>query len=76
MLLYSATCTEFYDDVQSTKINEIVNAAFRREFGRNAGKGEQRTPQPRECDVRHGGALGRIYRTLCVSATITPPTTA
>jgi hypothetical protein len=40
MLLYSATCAEFYDDVQSTKIDEIVNAAFRREFGRDAGPGE------------------------------------
>ncbi len=45
MLLYSATCAEFYDDVQSTKIDEIVNAAFRREFGRDAGKGEQRSWQ-------------------------------
>ena len=43
MLLYSATCAEFYDDIQSTKIDEIVNAAFRREFGRDAGKGEQRS---------------------------------
>jgi DNA replication protein DnaC len=43
MLLYSATCAKFYDDVQSTRIDEIVNEAFRREFGRDAGPGEQRS---------------------------------
>jgi DNA replication protein DnaC len=43
MLLYSSTCERFYDDIKSDRIAEIVNAAFRREFGRDAGKGEQRS---------------------------------
>jgi hypothetical protein len=43
MLLYSATCAQFFDDIKSTMIDEIVNEAFRREFGRSAGIGEQRS---------------------------------
>lgn len=45
MLLYSATCAEFYDDVESSRIDDIVNEAFRRQFGRDAGKGERRSWQ-------------------------------
>ncbi|MSW97771.1 MAG: peptidase S24, partial [Actinobacteria bacterium] len=43
MLLYHSTCERFYDDIKSDRIAEIVNGAFRREFGRDAGKGEQRS---------------------------------
>ena len=43
MILYHATCAAFYDDVESDKISVKVNDAFRREFGRDAGKGEYRS---------------------------------
>lgn len=43
MLLYSSICADFYRDVRSNTIDDIVNAAFRREFGRDAGASEQRS---------------------------------
>lgn len=42
MLLYSSTCTEFYEDVETQRIADKLTAAFKAQMGHKPIKGEQR----------------------------------
>jgi hypothetical protein len=45
MRLYSATCEEFYADIASERIADVLTDSFKRHFGRMPGKPEQRSWQ-------------------------------
>lgn len=45
MLLYSSTCTDFYEDVETQRIADKLTAAFKAQMGHKPLKGEQRAWQ-------------------------------